>query len=62
MSSMLYIPAGLSFMNSAARNAPCAKISFEKAPWLIVIVSSRPAKITSCCPTILPPLTACIPI
>ena len=53
---------GFPARNLAASTAPFPKIALEYAVCLISITSSIPAKITSCSPTILPPLTAWIPI
>lgn len=57
-----YIPAGLPLRKTAAFTAPTAKRSLERAECEILITSSSPAKITSCSPTIVPPLTEWIPI
>lgn len=57
-----YNPAGFPFKNFAAAIAPLAKIALEYAEWEKVTTSSVPAKITSCSPTMLPPLTAEKPI
>ena len=48
--------------NLAASTAPLANTLFEYAVCENVITSSSPAKITSCSPTIVPPLTEEKPI
>jgi len=56
------MPGFLPIMNLAALSAPVAKISFERAECFISIISSFPANITECSPTIVPPRMACMPI
>lgn len=57
-SFILYMPLGLPLKNSAALTAPTANTSLERAECESVIISSRPANITSCSPTMVPPLIA----
>jgi len=61
-SSIVYMPGCLSCKNTAAFNEPSANMYFDVAVCFISIISSLPAKITECSPTMVPPLTACIPI